>query len=78
MIPHWVQTYTSCHIPGWALGWALGSNNGTMPEPSPKALRGHTQGQDRVTSAIVREAGAGGTPGPSHLGEITVDLRLQG
>lgn len=55
MIPHWVQTYTSCHIPGWALGWALGSNNGTMPEPSPKALRGRTQGQDRVTSAVVRE-----------------------
>lgn len=57
MIPHWVQTYTSCHIPGWALG----SNNGTMPGPSPKALRGqwgtrlgHTQGQDRVASTVGR------------------------
>ena len=56
MISHWIQTYTSCHVPGGALCWTLGSNNGIMPGPCPKALRGqwrtrlgHTQWQDRET-----------------------------
>lgn len=49
-----VQTHSFCHAPGWALGWALGTQEEVIPGPSPKAAGkgrmspGHIQWQDRA------------------------------